>query len=379
MRRLRPVPAVETAEALRAALAGGDAILPLAPGAEPPADLPEHVPQRVALVVETSGSSGRPKRVALTADALLASASASAAAVGGAGRWLLALPTHYIAGVNVLVRSLAAGMTPVVLEGRFEAQRFAAAARELDVVDRYTALVPTQLARIVSAEDPSVIEEARSFAAILVGGQALPEPVLTAALELGLTVVTTYGSSETSGGCVYDGVPIGDTRVRVVDGRIEIAGSVLAEGYLDEELMRERFVVDDGRRWYRTGDVGAIEDGRLRVEGRADDVIVSGGVKVSLAAVERVVRGVPGLAEAVVVAADDAEWGQVPVVVSVQPADLAGLRARVARELGVAARPARIVELAALPMLASGKPDRRAIGTLVASSAGGDARPTAQA
>lgn len=365
MRRLRAVRAAEVPQALRSALAGGDAILPLAEGADRPDDLPRQVPQRVAVVVETSGSSGRPKRVMLSADALLASAAASASAFGGPGQWLLALPTHYIAGLNVLVRSVAAQTDAVPLAGRFDPAAFADAVARMDAPRRYVALVPTQLARIL--EHPDARRAALRLDRILVGGQATPPALLSAALDAGLPVARSYGSSETSGGCVYDGRPIGDTRLRVVDGEVQVAGSVLAEGYLDDpDRSAERFVDDAGERWYRTGDLGRLHDGVLEVTGRADDVIISGGVKVPLGAVERLVRDLPGLTDAVVVAAPDAEWGEVPVVVATHEIDLATVRDAVAADLGVAARPARVLVLDELPLLPSGKPDRRALTALAA-------------
>ncbi len=360
MRRLRPVSPDETFEALRSALSGGDAILPLSPAASAPEDLPAQVQQRVALVVATSGSTGRPKRVALSADALLSSAAASASALGGSGQWLLALPLHYIAGLNVLTRSIAAGTTPVVLEGRFEAEPFVAATAQLDAPLKFTALVPAQLARLLRSDHPDLLPALRRYERILIGGQAIPDDLLVSALELGLNVTRSYGSSETSGGCVYDQVPIGDTAMRVVDGELQLSGSVLAEGYLgDEGLTASRFV-DDGGRWYRTGDTARIADGLLHVTGRLDDVIVSGGVKVALGEVERAVRALPGQADAIVVAVAHPEWGEAPAVVTTVPVPLESVRTA-AGALGAAARPVRVVVVDRMPLLDSGKPDRVAL------------------
>ncbi|MEJ3405429.1 AMP-binding protein [Rathayibacter sp. YIM 133350] len=359
---------------LRDALTGeGPALFPAAAGASPH-PLPEHVPRATALVVETSGSTGAPKRVALSTDALLASAAASAVALGGAGQWLLAVPAHYIAGAQVLVRSIAAGTDPVLLPaGHFEARAFAAAADRLDADLRFTSLVPAQLARVVeaAASDAAVQASVARFARILVGGQAAPQALIDRAASLGIAVTRTYGSSETAGGCVYDGVPIGDTRAAIVDGVVELSGSSLALGYLDDDdRTRAAFPEHDGRRWYRTGDLGEfLPDGRLRVTGRADDVIISGGEKVSLGAVERIVRSLPGLEDAVVLAAPSPEWGQVPVVVAAPPAahaELPEIREAVAARSGAAARPARLELLAAFPVLSSGKPDRRALARMLA-------------
>jgi O-succinylbenzoic acid--CoA ligase len=366
-RPLRVVGPAETLAALRSALAGGDAIHP-APVAGAGTVPPTAVERRIAVVVATSGSSGSPKLVALSADAVLSSAAASAAALGGDGQWLLALPTHYIAGINVLARSITGGTVPVAVQGRFDAASFTAAARALDATRRFASLVPAQLARLVRSDEPEVLPLLRRFDRILVGGQSTPVSLLEAALELGLNVTRSYGSSETCGGCVYDGVPIGDVRVREADGELRIAGSVLAEGYLgDQERTRARFPDGGGVREYRTGDAGVVVDGVVRVTGRLDDVIVSGGVKVSLGAVEERIRRLPGQTDAVVVAVPHEEWGQAPAVVTTVPVEMQALREAVAA-MGVAARPVRVVLLEAMPLLSSGKPDRLAAARRAASA-----------
>ncbi|KQR51455.1 O-succinylbenzoate--CoA ligase [Leifsonia sp. Leaf336] len=313
--------------------------------------------------METSGSTGVPKRVALSVDALLASAAASAGAVGGQGQWLLALPSHYVAGAQVLVRSLAAGTEPVYYgEGHFDPRRFAELTGELTDDQLYTSLVPVQLARLVDAAEGGAREVGaalRRFDGLLVGGQSLDTRLRERAEELGARILTTYGSSETAGGCVYDRVPIGTTVVRAVDGLLEISGPSLAEGYIgDEGRTAASFYEEGGARWYRTGDLGEVVDGRVTVRGRSDNVIISGGEKVLLDAVERVVRALPALGDVVVVAAPDDEWGQVPVVVATGGGSLDDVRERVVRELGRAAAPARIVTVTDLPRLSNGKPDR---------------------
>jgi o-succinylbenzoate---CoA ligase len=362
---------------LRAALAGeGPAVMPV-PSADAADRAPgplASVPLPVALVIETSGSTDAPKRVMLSTDALLASAAATSVALGGPGQWLLALPAHYIAGVQVLVRSIAADTAPVVMPpGHFDPVLFAHMAALLTEPLRYTSLVPVQLARLVDAaeSDRSVLEVLRRFTAILVGGQAVPPGLVQRAHGLGVHVVRTYGSSETAGGCVYDGVPLGNTRARVtvIDGsaQLELSGSVLAEGYLDDpDRTADRFITEHGIRWYRTGDLGDVnpQTGLVTVLGRADNVIISGGEKVSLDAVERTVRSLPGFAEVVVVPGPDPTWGQVPVLVVAagQPiATLDAVREAVASVLGRSARPARIVTVPRMPLLASGKPDRQAL------------------
>lgn len=361
---------LEVMTALRHAISGdGPAILPH-PGA--PVGLPSVVEKRIAVVIETSGSTGSPKRVALSADALLAGVAATDSVLGGPGQWMLALPAHYIAGVTVLLRSIAAGTDPVILRGAFDPVRFADEAAALQAERRYVSLVPAQLSRLVDAaeQEIGILEAARRFDRILIGGQAAPAALLARSLELGLTVSTTYGSSETSGGCVYDGVPIGSVAMRIVDGEVELSGPVLAEGYLgDPAHTAVAFVEDSGVRWYRTGDTGSIDDGVLNVIGRLDGMIISGGVKVSLDEVEAVVRAVPGLGDAVVVRAASERWGEVPVVVSIAEADLAAVRAAVASVLHRAAAPAALLRVDAIPLTANGKPDRPALETIVRARA----------
>ncbi len=382
----RPLTRVSAADPLdlmvevrRALDRSGPAITPVSADADRPlGPTGEDVPQPVGVVVETSGSTGVPKRVAVSCDALLASAAASATVLDGQGQWLLALPAHYIAGIQVLVRSIAAGTTPLTLPaGRFDPVAFADASKHLSAERHYTSLVPIQLSRLL--ESRAGLLALRRFDGILVGGQAMPQPLLARVEQLGLPVYRTYGSSETSGGCVYNGVPLPGVHVRIVDGAIELAGPMLAEGYLgDEALTSKAFVVDDGLRWYRTGDLGEFEDGVLRVTGRADNVIVSGGVNVSLDRVERVVRGMPDLAESVVVPVADDRWGEVPVVVTVgRHPELSDIADAVASALGKPARPAHVVRLDSLPVLPSGKPDRLAIVAIVAVRIGSEDAQTA--
>lgn len=364
--------------ALRAAVFGAGPAVALG-GAE----LPDEVPAGTAVVVTTSGSSGVPKSVALSRNALIAGAFATSARIGE-GAWLLAVPPTYVAGVQVLVRALAAGREPGVLAGSFRPDAFAAAALGLvshengERVPTYTSLVPAQLQRLLdaAAEDAQVAEALRSFESILIGGQALPRSARERAEAVGARVVRTYGSTETAGGCVYDGVPLDGVAMAIVDGEVRLSGPTLADGYLGEpSRTAESFPVDAaGVRWYRTGDGGEIVDGVLRITGRLDNVIVSGGVNVSLDRVEAVVRGIPGLETAVVVPVEDATWGQGSVVVAVGsgPTDpiLGRVRDAVAAELGRPARPARVVLVEAMPALSSGKPDRALLRRRLAAGSG---------
>jgi len=396
LRRVSAADPMAVMQALRGALdRSGPAILPvLATGPDAAAasrpsnvlgaeghEVPDAVPQSTALVIETSGSTGIPKRVMLSADAVLASVAASETVLGGPGQWLLALPTHYVAGVQVLARSLAAGTTPEVLPpGPFDARAFAVATSRLDGDLRFTSLVPAQLLTLVDAATDSrrVRRALQSYDAILIGGQRLDAVLAERADRLGACVVRTYGSSETAGGCVYDGVPLPGAQARVVDGQIELAGPMLADGYLGDpertDAAFHRAPDAEGilRRWYRTGDTGTVDAGRVSVTGRIDNVIISGGTNVSLDRVEEAVRALDGFGTAIVVGVDDERWGQVPVVALFADggADAysdarAAVRAHVAALIGVAAQPAAVVTLGTMPTLSSGKPDRRRIRLLV--------------
>lgn len=364
--------AVELRGALARALDGGPAL-----GFGMLGDAPTAVPDGTAVVIATSGSSGIPKRVLLSGEALRASAVATAGRIGS-GRWLLALPTSYVAGLQVLVRSALAGTDPVSIDGRFSAESFARATLPIVGTERLiTSLVPAQLTTLLDAAgDAAVLAALQAYDTILIGGQALPPAVRERALEHGVRIVRTYGSTETSGGCVYDGVPLDTVAVRTVDGELRIAGPMLADGYLDDDALTRRVFERDGHgiRWYRTGDLGLIDDGVVRVHGRADNVIVSGGINISLDRVERIVRDIPGLASAVVVGVDDPRWGEASVIVAARgealrrsEADqLDHARAAVAAVLGKHARPTRLILVDELAALASGKPDREAIRELAA-------------
>jgi o-succinylbenzoate---CoA ligase len=358
----------ELVDALADALDGGPPVLPLGPGARGPAAAP---PPGTAVVVATSGSTGQPRFVALTAAALRASAGATAARLGGGARWLLALPAEHVAGVQVGVRALLAGAPPVVqdLRAGFRPDDFAAATALLGPGPRHTSLVPTQLLRLLEAGGDA-LAALRGYRAVLVGGAALDAALHARARAAGVAVVTTYGMSETAGGCVYDGVPLDGVTVDLADdGRILLGGPTLATGYVG--LPEETAAAFSGGR-FRTGDLGTRDGDRLVVLGRADDVIVTGGEKVPPAAVERVLAAQPGVLAACVVGLPDPEWGQVvgAAVVARGAADADGWRAAVRAELGRAAVPRRLVTVPRLPVRGIGKPDRAAVAALLAGADG---------
>jgi O-succinylbenzoic acid--CoA ligase len=306
------------------------------------------VAEGTAVVVATSGSTGVPKGVELSADALRHSARASLARIGArpGERWLCCLPGTYIAGIQVLVRSLLSGTDPVIAD-RADAQTVAASGCA------HVSLVPTQLQRLLDVD----ISPLAGFSSVLLGGAAAPAGLLAAARAAGVPVVTTYGMTETCGGCVYDGVPLDGVRVRIGgDERIWLGGPVLFSGY-----FRGPGAPRDG--WFRTGDLGRVEsEGRLVVRGRADDVINTGGHKVVPAEVAAVLQTCPGVRDAAVLGQPDPEWGErvVAVVAPADPSDpptLELLRLHVKERLPRYAAPSRVVMVDAVPMLPSGKHD----------------------
>ena len=326
-----------------------------------------------AVVIATSGSTGEPKAVELSAAALTASAAASLRRIGaGPGeRWLCCLPTFHIAGIGVLVRSLIIGLEPVIVPS--VSPEILAASRCAHV-----SLVPTQLRRLLDAgAGPGPLTS------VLLGGAAAGEGLLTEARQAGWRIITTYGMSETCGGCVYDGVPLDDVAVRLgAEGQIEISGPVLFSGYLGEPALTGSALRDG---WFHSADLGWWRpDGLLGVRGRADDVINSGGEKVVPGDVEAALGTCEGVAAVVVLGMPDPEWGEAVIAFIVaadpaEPPDVARLRSRVREAVSVYAAPKRVVVVPEFPLLPSGKPDRAALRRMGAESVSGRVQAAEQA
>jgi O-succinylbenzoic acid--CoA ligase len=311
------------------------------------------------VVVETSGSTGTPKRVVLRRGAVLASVTASAARVGAGGRWLLALPPTFVAGLQVVCRSLVAGHEPVLLDDHGS---FAAAADALGEGPRFVSLVPTQLHRLLETDAATLA----TFHTVLLGGGPIDPALRARAEDAGVRVVATYGSAETAGGCVYDGLPLDGVAVAIGDGgRVRIGGPTLFEEYAGEPERTAEVLVDG---WFLTSDAGRLdEDGRLQVLGRLDDVVVTGGVNVPGPAVAARLRAHPGVDAAEVLGVPDEEWGN-RVVAFVVPErrgsgapSLGELRDWVAAAHPRSWAPRQVVVLDDVPLLPNGKPDRLAL------------------
>jgi O-succinylbenzoic acid--CoA ligase len=312
------------------------------------------------LVVETSGSTGRPKRVVLPRAAVLASVRATERRLGATGPWLLALPASYVAGVQVICRSLVAGHEPVLRE---EHPSFAAATASLRHPTPFLSLVPTQLHRML--DEPEEAAALRTFHTVLLGGGPADPGLRARAAAAGVRVVATYGASETAGGCVYDGLPLDGVALAVApDGRVRIGGPTLFAGYEGDPGLTDEVLVDG---WYLTSDAGRLdEDGRLHVLGRLDDVVVSGGVNVPTPAVAARLRAHPAVRAAEVLGVPDEEWGHRVVAFVVGDLTLEQARAWVGAAHPRSWAPRAVVALDALPLLATGKPDRLALRELAA-------------
>ena len=390
-------------------------------------------PESLALVVGTSGSTGAPKQTALSVRALRASARATERFFADCpsadsakqrrvvsedpAQWLLALPAHYVAGAQVLARSVLAGTTPVVAASvtdgvSFTPEVFLNAAERLSCARRFVSLVPTQVHKLLEAAEASpalgseIYDALGQFTGILLGGAPASTSLLEATRELGLNVVTTYGSAETAGGCVYSGTALPGVRLRVVPedagladspvvagaeaaGRIWLGGEHLASGYMgDNARTASHFFVDaDGYRWYRTDDYGSLTSSApnapenegapmLNIVGRSDDVIITGGVKVSARAVAAVLESHPAVREAAVAGVPDARWGaaviaavtlrNLPGHYGADAAETAGqLQQLCGAQLGAAGVPKVVRIVPDFPATSTGKPDRLAIYSML--------------
>jgi O-succinylbenzoic acid--CoA ligase len=318
-------------DALLAALKGDGPALATAP-----IDTDE-VDPKVALIVTTSGSTGNPKSVLLSAHSLLANARATHKYIGASAgqRWSLLLPTSHIAGLNILIRSIELGTQPVAVESSAD----------------FSAIVPTQLHRALNS-DSQLLAHLKKCQSVLVGGGPLDAELRQRAIDAGIKVITTYGMTETSGGVVYDGNSLEGVSVEIQDGRIALQGPQVALGYLDSTLP-----TNNG--WFITNDLGEIKDGMLIVHGRADDQIISGGEKISLSAIETYLQSEFKNPDIIAFAHRDREWGEKLCIATTTDIALESLQVKLKERFGAHASPKELFKVASIPYLAIGKPDRK--------------------
>lgn len=318
-------------DALLAALKGDGPALATAP-----IDTDE-VDPKVALIVTTSGSTGNPKSVLLSAHSLLANARATHKYIGASAgqRWSLLLPTSHIAGLNILIRSIELGTQPVTVESGAD----------------FSAIVPTQLHRALNS-DSQLLAHLKKCQSVLVGGGPLDAELRQRAIDAGINVITTYGMTETSGGVVYDGNSLEGISIEIQDGRIALQGPQVALGYLDSTLP-----TNNG--WFITNDLGEIKDGMLIVHGRADDQIISGGEKISLSAIETYLQSEFKNPDIIAFAHRDREWGEKLCIATTTDIALESLQVKLKERFGAHASPKELFKVASIPYLAIGKPDRK--------------------
>jgi O-succinylbenzoic acid--CoA ligase len=300
----------------------------------------------ISILVATSGSTGTPKEIALTASALLASAAASNKYLKAAkgDTWSLLLPLTHIAGINVLMRAKQLGTEPLDLRNHVG---------EYPHAD-FTAIVPTQLFNALT-ENPALLKHLQGAKAVLVGGASLSEELRAQGVAAGINIITTYGMSETCGGCVYDGVALDGVAFEITtDGRIKISGPILAD-------------VKKENGWFVTQDLGKIMDGKLQVIGRSDDVIISGGENISLSAIEAAInKEYPDLLVAAF-ATPDSKWGQA-LHIAVQSQDeniKSELSEVLVNSIGKHVKPKSVLLLDKLPQIGVGKVDRISLAKMV--------------
>lgn len=314
-----------------------------------------HVPDDIDFVVATSGSTGKSKEVGISRNALRASTQSALTYLGAmpGQKWSLLLPLTHIAGVNVLARSLELETEPIDLRN----------GQEFVDVD-FTAIVPTQLYRAING-DKELLRHLQSAQAVLVGGDALADSLFESAKKADINLITTYGMTETCGGCVYNSEPLPNVEIKISkDQKVQIKGPVLATTYLnDETTWNESFSSD----WFTTSDLGTFENGLLHIAGRTDEIIISGGEKISLHAIEEVLAKKFPTKQLVATSIPNPEWGSALYIVANDDAraDEIEISQHLTSNLGAVAKPKGFLYVKAIPLIGIGKVDRRALAEMV--------------
>jgi o-succinylbenzoate---CoA ligase len=315
----------------------------------------ESVPARISLAVNTTGSSGKIKEVGLSASSLLASAKSSNKFIGAkiGDRWSLLLPLNHIAGINVLIRSLELGTIPL------DFRNFSTNPESKYSSADFSAIVPTQLFRALNG-NAELLEHLRGCRAVLVGGARLSSEMRNQAVENGIKVIETYGSTETAGGCIYDGQPLEGVEVEInKENLLRIKGAVLAHSYLNST---EPLVDKDG--WYTTSDLAYFDGEKVAIDGRNDDVLISGGENISLSAVESIISGKFPSLEIAAFTIADAQWGQILccAIVNTNLSAQADIESEIQEALTLAigeiGKVKRFLYLEELPLIGIGKVNR---------------------
>ena len=302
----------------------------------------------IALVVNTSGSTSLAKSVALSSAAIIASTNASHKYLGATpgDSWSLLLPTSHIAGLNVLIRATALGSR--VIDNRNTSKYIDA---------DFISIVPTQLHKAVTG-DMKLLEHLTAAEAVLVGGGSISDKLKKEAAAKHIKVVTTYGMTEMCGGCVYNQKPLDGVEIKVTDlGGVKLTGPMIASGYLSDDGIIKPFS-DDG--WFESSDLGSFTSGILKVNGRSDEIIISGGENISLILVEQKVKEILPNQEIIVFSLPDDLWGEKLCIGSDSKIDLMNLK----EKMGSILTPKSVFLFDQIPTTSIGKPDRRAAAEL---------------
>ena len=290
-----------------------------------------------AVVVATSGTTGTPKAVVLTHDAVVASARATSTrlGVGADDCWFACLPASHVGGFSVVLRSIVVGTRLVT------AEQFSVTAYD-DAASRGATLV-SLVATALRQVDPS------RYRTIVLGGARAPA-------DRPSNCVVTYGLTESGSGVVYDRVPLDGVEVEIRDGVIHLRAPMLLRAYRDGSVPL------DAHGWFRTGDMGEFVDGLLTVHGREGDLIITGGENVWPEQVEDALRTYPSVVDVCVAGVPDEHWGQVVTAWIVTAPDTAlsleELREHTKGILPAYCAPKRIIGIDRIPRTALGKPRR---------------------
>jgi O-succinylbenzoic acid--CoA ligase len=316
----------------------------------------KEVDKNIALVISTSGSTAESKLVAISDAALIASTNASHKYLGAVpgDSWSLLLPTTHIAGLNVLIRATALGSR--VIDNR----------NATNYVDAdFISIVPTQLYKALTS-DAKLLEHLTAAEAVLVGGGPVSDKLKKEATNKHVKIVTTYGMTEMSGGCVYNQKPLDGVEVKLTsDGLIQLTGPMIASGYLSEKGELTSVGIDG---WFESTDIGELSAGFLKVNGRTDEVIISGGENISLILVEEKIRELIPNQEIIAFALPDEVWGEKLCLGSTTNLSIEEIK----KSVGSLLSPKEVFLFEQIPRTSIGKPDRRAAKNLAIKIMGGN-------
>ena len=316
----------------------------------------KEVDKNIALVISTSGSTAESKLVAISDAALIASTNASHKYLGAVpgDSWSLLLPTTHIAGLNVLIRATALGSR--VIDNR----------NTTNYVDAdFISIVPTQLYKALTS-DAKLLEHLTAAEAVLVGGGPVSDKLKKEATNKHVKIVTTYGMTEMSGGCVYNQKPLDGVEVKLTsDGLIKLTGPMIASGYLSEKGELTSVGIDG---WFESTDIGELSAGFLKVNGRSDEVIISGGENISLILVEEKIRELTSNQEIIAFALPDEVWGEKLCLGSTSNLSIEEIK----KSVGSLLSPKEVFLFEQIPTTSIGKPDRRAAKNLAIKIMGGN-------